>query len=420
MTLAEEFRTFVGGRKIADRQKSLALDVADALENVGAAKLWSQLNLREEFASRRAEAEGGSGWLEFLSSVAYILPVLGAWLHLQGAFSAYAKTVAQAGSKVQINFLAFWTGAYDNETWVHRTTTASGAALTVILLVLVIISLQGVVGWRNSRLESTQADLDDLVLRATLEFAKNRAVTPEELSNGINEAAARLGEGLGNLRQAFDDTTELVREVQGVTGTITESAGALKSAADSLVEVMMPLTNFGQSADSAARVLRSTAEAVDVARTAFEVSAKAGTTSISGAGDLLTTELRSHAQSMENVRDAVAEVSDSVVRAATGLQQVVQGSGVAATRVNSLAGDLSGVSDSIASAASSLSTVVKTLVEANKSMGEIAESANSREVTSYITAVRNHAEAMLSGAKLVQEAVSVLGQELRKWHEGRN
>jgi ABC-type transporter Mla subunit MlaD len=258
-----------------------------------------------------------------------------------------------------------------------------------------------------------QAELHDLVLRASLEFAKNRAVTPEELSAGINEAAVKLGEGLSNLRQAFDDTTELVREVQGVTGTIADSASALKSASDSLVDVMKPLTNFGQSAESAADLLRSTADAVDFARMTFE-------TSMAGAGQVLSEELKSHAQTMENVRDAVTGVSNSVIRATTGLQQVVEGSGTAATKVNSLVGNLSGVSDNIALAASSLSSVVKTLVEANRTMGEIAESANSQEVTSYIEAVRNHAEAMVNGAMAVESAVRVLGEELGNWGEGRN
>jgi hypothetical protein len=63
---------------------------------------------------------------------------------------------------------------------------------------------------------------------------------------------------------------------------------------------------------------------------------------------------------------------------------------------------------------------VKTLVEANRTMGEIAESANSQEVTSYIEAVRNHAEAMVNGAMAVESAVRVLGEELGKWGEGRN
>jgi len=85
-----------------------------------------------------------------------------------------------------------------------------------------------------------------------------------------------------------------------------------------------------------------------------------------------------------------------------------------------LVGNLSGVSDNIALAASSLSSVVKTLVEANRTMGEIAESANSQEVTSYIEAVRNHAEAMVNGAMAVESAVRVLGEELGNWGEGRN
>lgn len=419
MALAGEFRDWADKLDESDPRQTLARDVADALEDAGAAKLWSQLNLRDEFGARRRFNSGRSGWLQLLSGISYVLPVALAWWHLRSAFGAYADTVARAPSDVQINFLAFWTGAYDKESWARHTTSASTAALTILGCIVGLILVQVFANRVDESDEVEELGLNKLVTRASLEFAKNRAVTPEELSSGITAATKALGEGLANLRKAFDDTATLVSEVQGVTGTITESAQVLRAAADSLVETMKPLSNFGVSADSAANMLSSTVTAIDRARSALESGAKAGAESLSGAGRELASELDAHARVMKEVREAVGGVSSTVSAAASGLRGVLEGSERANSVMTNMVDGMNGLSEDIARAASSLSGVARTLMTANSTLADIAKTADDPAVQSYVVAVRNHAESMTNAARAVEDAVRHLSTELSGWGEGR-
>lgn len=419
MTLAEDFISWANNRGNKDSRYGLALQVAEALENEELAKRWSLLNVRDEFQSRRVEVSGFSAFLQFLSVLVFLLPVGVAWWHLREAFDAYGRTVRAATDGVQLNFLAFWTDAYKGEPWVAESPTAMGAATSVLVAILAIFVFQAVVSVRDGRSESSDFELNELITKASLEFSRHRAVTPEELASGISDATKSLGTGLRNLRKAFDDTTELVREVQSVTGTITESARTLESASAGLVEVMKPLSNFGDTADSVSNALKQTAVAVDSARLAFERSAQSGATSIQSAGNVLASELREHAATMESVRGAVESVSAAVATSARGLATVVDGSGVASSNVSSMVSSLAGMSEDIAMAASSLGGVVKTLMEANKNLGDVATSADSPNVQSYIIAVRNHSEAMLSAASAIEASVQHLSTQLADWSRGQ-
>lgn len=419
MTLAEDFRSWANNRGNKDSRYGLALQVAEALENEELAKRWSLLDVRDEFQSRRVEVSGFSAFQQFLSVFVFLLPVGIAWLHLQDAFGAYGDSVKAAPKEVQLNFLAFWTGAYDKEEWVTKTSSASMAAMSIIGAIAVILIFQAYVSWNDGKQERADFELNELITQASLEFSRHRAVTPEELASGISDATKSLGTGLRNLRKAFDDTTELVREVQSVTGTITESARTLESASAGLVEVMKPLSNFGDTADSVSNALKQTAVAVDSARLAFERSAQSGATSIQSAGNVLASELREHAATMESVRGAVESVSVAVTTSARGLATVVDGSGVASSNVSSMVSSLAGMSEDIAMAASSLGGVVKTLMEANKNLGDVATSADSPNVQSYIIAVRNHSEAMLSAASAIEASVQHLSTQLADWSRGQ-
>jgi hypothetical protein len=193
MELAEEFRAWANARKTADSRKDLALKVALALEDEEASTKWSLLNVREEFAARPARQSTRTWVGQFFIAIVYILPVLVAWWHLKNAFSGYAQTVRAASSDKQLNFLAYWTGAYDDEKWVFPTSSAADAARSIIALILLLIAVQFVFNWYDSKFDDYDQHLDDLITEANLRFAAHRAVRPEELANGINAAAAQLG-----------------------------------------------------------------------------------------------------------------------------------------------------------------------------------------------------------------------------------
>jgi predicted hydrocarbon binding protein len=257
--------------------------------------------------------------------------------------------------------------------------------------------------------------LDDLITEANLRFAEHRAVRPEELANGINAAAAQLGVGLLNLRQVFEDTTSLVREVQGFTGTITESTTSLKIASESLIEAMKPLSGFGASAEKAADVMESTVLAVNGARTAFTEGTRDGAKVIQQAGEAFGDELASNVRALEYVRDTMKEVGSAVKNTATGFVSVVDGSVSASESVRSVVEKISGMSDDIARSASSLKSVGEILSEANRKMSDIAASADSPQIQPYVVAVRNHSEAMVQATQEIKTAIKYLGDELNRW-----
>jgi methyl-accepting chemotaxis protein len=415
MELAEEFRAWANARKTADPRKDLALKVALALEDEEASTKWSLLNVREEFAARPARQSTRTWVGQFFIAIVYILPVLVAWWHLKNAFSGYAQTVRAVKSDQQLNFLAYWTGAYDGEPGVVLTSSAASAARSIIALILLLIAVQFVFNWYESKFDDYDQQLDDLITEANLRFAEHRAVRPEELANGINAAAAQLGVGLLNLRQVFEDTTSLVREVQGFTGTITESTTALKIASESLIEAMKPLSGFGASAEKAADVMESTVLAVNGARTAFTEGTRDGAKVIQQAGEAFGDELASNVRALEYVRDTMKEVGSAVKNTATGFVSVVDGSVSASDSVRSVVEKISGMSDDIARSASSLKSVGEILSEANRKMSDIAASADSPQIQPYVVAVRNHSEAMVQATQEIKTAIKYLGDELNRW-----
>jgi chromosome segregation ATPase len=343
-------------------------------------------------------------------------------------FSQFRDAVKVAGAEEQINFLAFWSGAYEGKPWAFDGTTAAVVALQVVAVVGVVLLFQLVVGVVDTSSRGRDASLHNLITEASLAFARKRAIRPEELAGSIKLAADELERGLKNLTESFENTKALVVEVKGLTGEITNSAALLKTSSEQLAGTMEPLKTFGATASAANDALTRAVASLESAERAFAAGVGGNKAAMEGAQSLFAETMSDNVAALDDVRRGVSEAAGAVSAATKGLDEVV----VSATKgLGDVVRDSSGVSSEVAKTARELREALSRVSEVAGSMGSAATtardaavslnsvvtSADTPQVQGYITAVEKFASLMTDSADRMVKAVQHMSEQLRQWTE---
>jgi ABC-type transporter Mla subunit MlaD len=415
MTVSEDLTSWAARNKAQTAQAALALQVAAALENDAESTKWSLIDVRREFEARAGESGSLLTALGALSALTFILPVLVAWVHLRGVFSEFRDAVRVAGNGEQINFLAFWTGAYEGRPWAYSGTTASTVAFQVIVAVLLVIALQAVIGALETRGAARDRALDDLITSASLQFARKRAVRPEELAGEIRVAALELERGLKNLSVAFENTRALVKEVEGFAGVITKSSEKLDESSRTLATTMAPLSEFSKAAQNAERALAMTVASLESAEKAFAEGVKGNAEALAGARSMLTSGVKESTAAIGAVTSGVESAAAAVARATDGLASVVDSSIGVSSSVAGTVRELDKALEAVRRVASEMGSVSQTTANAATTLSSVAASADSPQVQSYVLAVQDVTSELSRSAKEMVTAVQHMSEQLQRW-----
>ena len=463
MELSEKIRIWATTKN--GSRSELANQLATALEDENEQSRWSLINLRAEFDARpRTRSESESARAALLAA-GYLVPVLIAWWHLRAAFNSYSSAVNLAGTESAINFLAFWTGAYRDQKWGDVGTTAQAAAwqivgIVVLLVVATFISARA----ESHRVGREDAELDNLILEASLALAKWRVVRPEEMAENMREATHQLEMGLHNMRTALDETRSVIDGVAQLSISIEGSTKSLENASTQLSDSMAPLKNFGDVAQHASAALESAGLALAVAEKTFssavaESASSAGaatqgiirniqvaqetmTVAVEGsarsagvatnemiraldaAQTVFASAIDQSAESIAAVRSGIETAARVIRDAGTGFGDVVESSDAVVDRTKRVVGEIElavtkfgQIGSLFVDHANSMRIAVDQVVATGREFEKLAASVDSAQGVSVLTELTNLVEPMVRAAEGVDGAVAHLSNELRRWSD---
>ena len=388
----------------AGARGDLARRVATALEDKSTHPQWSLIDIRREFETRRGNDPLWLRLLSFVSTISYLSPLFFAWLELRDVFGAYENVVEKLEEGKSVNFLAFWSGGLPQEWLQYEGTPVATVAGVVVLLFLAIFVLHFVVTVCESRVDVLDAELENLILDASLEIAKSRAITPEEMATALDGASESLKRGLENLTVAMEGTENIIKTVSNITESIGGSSGRIEEASKALQQTMQPLSRFGEIAQNAGNTINLATEALTVARTDF----------IGGVGESIKalSELNGAtsraANTMESAKDGIRDAASATKGVADATRDVSQ----------SVSRSFENVVSSISSSSELIRRVVEGIAHANQQLVTIAQDADSPQIRSFVVEFEETANVMAQSVDVLSRAVEHVSEQLRNWNEG--
>ena len=382
----------------------LARRVATALEDKSTHAQWSLIDIRREFETRRGNDPWWLRVFSFFSTMSYLSPVFFAWLELKAVFGAYKNVVGNLGEGKSVNFLAFWSGGLPQDGLKYEGTPVATVALVVLLLFVGIFALHFVVTVWESRVDVLDAELENLILDASLEIAKSRAITPEEMASALDGASESLKRGLENLTVAVEEIENIIKAVSNLAESIGGSSGRIEEASKALQQTMQPLSRFGEVAQNAGNTINLATEALTEARTGF----------IGGVGESIKV--------LRELNGATSLAASTMEAAKVGIRDAASATkGVAdATRdvTQSVSRSFENVVSSISSSSDLIRRVVDGIAHANQQLVMIAQDADSPQIRSFVVEFEETANVMAQSVEVLSRAVEHVSEQLRNWNEG--
>lgn len=335
--VASEFRHWASSHP--GRVGELSMRVADALEDDKRAALWSLVDLRREFdlaarhekslwwldagfmgqlpAAVRRGIRRVVGALRLLLPVTYLAPVAFTWWHLQGALDGYNNLRLSPGEET--DFLRFWSATYSG-----MKLPEVAVVVVVMLAVISVVHLIVSVG-DEGELDS---DLSKLVLEAQLQFAKNRAVTPQELSDSMSRAAQLLSDAATTASESLGNISELSEQMSGAATTLSYVSDSLTASAQQISSAVQPLIALPRTVQEAVQGLQGLpAQLAEVqsqieASTANLARAAEATRSIGQSHDLVAGQSQKLLDGLRELNSRTSQSLDAITRAAVTIQEL--------------------------------------------------------------------------------------------------
>ena len=251
-------------------RSELARKLSSDLGEKGAGTLWSLVNIRAEFESRTSN-DYNTTWLDrgpfarLLPSrakyilqfvinlidkilpLAYLVPIGITWFHLQGVLSAYKLSGSQLAPGESIDFLSLWSGARPD---LFDGTQMATVAVQVFWSIVVIAILHALSSTQNEN-DKIDQELDALILDIQLELSKSRAVTPQELSDSLTEAASKLEAALQQTSSTLSSLNDVSSKMQHAADTLNDVSSSMSASAASVEAAVQPLIELPTSIDRA-------------------------------------------------------------------------------------------------------------------------------------------------------------------------
>ena len=317
----------------------LASRVADSLENDKQAALWSLVDLRREFdlaakhnkslwwldagfmgqlpAAVRKGIRLVVGGLRLLLPVTYLAPVGFTWWHLQGALEGYNNLQLRPGEET--DFLRFWSATY------------SGMQLPeVAIVVVVMLAAISIIHLIVSAADEGELDseLSDLVLEAQLQFAKSRAVTPQELSDSMSRAALLLSDATTTAAKSLGNISELSEQMSGAATTLSYVSDSLTASAQQISSAVQPLVALPRTVQEAVQGLQGLPAQLTEVQSQIEAStanlarAAEATRSIGQSHDLVAGQSQKLLDGLRDLNNRTSQSLDAISRAAVTIQEL--------------------------------------------------------------------------------------------------
>ena len=317
----------------------LSTRVADALEDDKGATLWSLVDLRREF-DRAASHEKSLWWLNsgmvgrlpattrkiirrivgvlrLLLPVTYLAPVGFTWWHLQDALEGYNDLRLAPGEET--DFLRFWSATYSGMT------LPDVAVVVVGMLVVISIVHLVVAAGDEGELDS---NLSKLVLEAQLEFAKNRAVTPQELSDSMSRGAQLLSDAATTAAKTLGNISELSLQMSGAATTLTHVSDSLTSSAQQISSAVQPLIALPRTVQEAVQGLEGLPAKLAEVQSQIQASttnlarAAEATRSIGQSHDLIAGQSQKLLDGLRQLNSKTSQSLEAISRSAVTIQEL--------------------------------------------------------------------------------------------------
>lgn len=333
--IASDFRDLAS--RNPGRLGELSNRVADALETNKDSALWSLLDLRREF-EQAARNERPIRWLDtgllgrmpysgrrvirivvqvlrILLPVTYLAPVGYTWWHLQGALEGYNDL----SPGEDIDFLRFWSANYSG-------TQLPDVAINVVVI-LVVISVVHVIVSAGEEAE-LDGKLSDMILEAQLIFAKSRAVTPQELSDSMSNAAQLLSDAASTAAMSLGNVSELSAQMSDAATTLARVSDSLTASADKISSAVQPLIALPLTVQDAVKGLQGLPAQLAEVQSQIESStanlarAAEATRSIGESHDLVAGQSQKLLDGLRELNRSTSESLDQISRASLTIQEL--------------------------------------------------------------------------------------------------
>jgi ABC-type transporter Mla subunit MlaD len=179
--------------------------------------------------------------------LAYLVPIGITWFHLQGVLSAYKLSGSQLAPGESIDFLSLWSGARPD---LFDGTQMATVAVQVFWSIVVIAILHALSSTQNEN-DKIDQELDALILDIQLELSKSRAVTPQELSDSLTEAASKLEAALQQTSSTLSSLNDVSSKMQHAADTLNDVSSSMSASAASVEAAVQPLIELPTSIDRA-------------------------------------------------------------------------------------------------------------------------------------------------------------------------
>jgi len=333
--IASDFRNLAS--RNPGRLGELSNRVADALETNKDSALWSLLDLRREF-EQAARNERSIWWLDtgllgrmpysvrrvirivvqvfrLFLPVTYLAPVGYTWWHLQGALEGYNDI----SPGEDIDFLRFWSANYSG-------TQLPDVAINVVVILVVISVIHVIV----SAGEEAELDgkLSDMILEAQLIFAKSRAVTPQELSDSMSNAAQLLSDAASTAARSLGNVSELSEQMSDAATTLARVSDSLTASADKISSAVQPLVALPLTVQDAVQGLQGLPAQLAEVQSQIESStanlarAAEATRSIGESHDLVAGQSQKLLDGLRELNRSTSESLDQISRASLTIQEL--------------------------------------------------------------------------------------------------
>jgi len=403
MSIKEELLTWADNHK--GPQSDLARKVASDLDSEKSRSVWSLIDIRREFEQREKTDPWWVHVLGALSTFSYLVPVALAWFHLKDAFNQYQSAIRQLPTGETINFLGFWSGGYEGQSWGFQGTTASQAAFRILLSFLLILLFHALSTAAESRVDKADPLLDDLILNLSLEVGRSRAITPEEMAGSLKVVSEELRKGLQNLTNAIAETEIIMNRVSGVANAIGDSASLIERATQGLGQAMQPLQAFGEIARAAGDALENATRTLDVAGTIFREG------------------INSSAQTLQKGQGAFTDAIKQSVDAARLVERTSENLGLIVESAGTVAREAEGTVDQIMRVGAEMKKtqelfdqLVSQISRANQQINEVAKTSTSPDIQTYLVVVQDCAQTMAQSAAELTRAVEHVSSQLHEWN----
>jgi hypothetical protein len=248
----------------ADFAKSLAEEMSSDNKK-GALSL---IDVRREFESR-SEKRGfvAADFLRALISALYLAPIAFTWWELRQVITQFNSYSNSPGADKSSTLISYWAGG--NGYAGHSLQTV-GLCISVFVLALLIAQF----AIDFFALDEPEFDpvLNNLIFKVQLELAKTRALTPQEFTETISDAAESLEIALKTITSVVEEASSMIGNIAKATEGLSSASNTIQVVSTRLESALAPIVNLESALNSANSTIQSSTKSMEEMRNSMATS----------------------------------------------------------------------------------------------------------------------------------------------------